>query len=232
MKIFTENETVDLSQQFIYRLRNLYLTDIELFNQVKDFIPHNYGVNHRHTLDIIEFDSKGFGSAPEIKMLFEEGATVLPEISSLELLNYATRKVNKFSSFNDNFGVCNYVQFIDLFGERRYLYSDKIILNSDYFFNLGILFNDMGSLGNKMLKIFPSIESSNEFWKKFQTLTKKEKKILKLLAEGYTIKEVGNILFISSHTAHVHKRNIYKKLDIHKINELIKVSTILELLEA
>ena len=103
MKVFTEKETVNLSQQFIYKLRNLYTSDLDLFNQIKDYIPQNYSINRRGSLDLVEYDAKGIGSSPEVVRLIEEGASYLPEICSKELLDFITAKVNTFSSIKTRF---------------------------------------------------------------------------------------------------------------------------------
>lgn len=52
------------------------------------------------------------------------------------------------------------------------------------------------------------------------TLTNREKEILKLVAEGYKNKEIGEYLFISVKTVEKHRDNIMKKLDLHSASAL------------
>lgn len=52
-------------------------------------------------------------------------------------------------------------------------------------------------------------------------LTKREKEIVKRLVNGSSRKEIADALYIAEHTVHTHTRNIYKKLNINKIQELI-----------
>ncbi|NGP88358.1 response regulator [Fodinibius halophilus] len=52
-------------------------------------------------------------------------------------------------------------------------------------------------------------------------LTKREKEIIKYTASGKSAQEVGDLLYISKHTVNTHRRNIYKKLDISGVKELI-----------
>jgi len=54
------------------------------------------------------------------------------------------------------------------------------------------------------------------------TLSPREKTVLKLIAEGYTNKQIGEMLYISPKTVDNHRTNLMRKLDIHKIHELIK----------
>lgn len=51
-------------------------------------------------------------------------------------------------------------------------------------------------------------------------LTAREMEVMKLVAEGHTNKEVGELLFISHKTVDKHRSNLMKKLDIHNVREL------------
>jgi two-component system, NarL family, response regulator NreC len=56
----------------------------------------------------------------------------------------------------------------------------------------------------------------------YESLTTREREVLKLLAEGLSTKEVGGKLGISAKTADVHKSNLMRKLNIHDRAELVK----------
>ena len=56
----------------------------------------------------------------------------------------------------------------------------------------------------------------------FERLSSREREVLKLVAEGYTSKEISEMLFISVRTVLGHRTNIMDKLDIHNRTELIK----------
>jgi len=51
----------------------------------------------------------------------------------------------------------------------------------------------------------------------WDTLTQREREILKLVAEGYKNKDVADLLCISEKTAQKHRANLMKKLDIHNV---------------
>lgn len=53
-------------------------------------------------------------------------------------------------------------------------------------------------------------------------LTGREKEILKLVAQGHSNKEIGEILFISHRTVDTHRTNLMSKLDIHNMAGLIR----------
>lgn len=56
----------------------------------------------------------------------------------------------------------------------------------------------------------------------FSQLTSREIEILKMIAEGYSNKEIGDRLFISHRTVDTHRTNLMKKLEVHNIAGLIK----------
>ncbi|NIQ03353.1 MAG: response regulator [Nitrospinaceae bacterium] len=52
-------------------------------------------------------------------------------------------------------------------------------------------------------------------------LTRREKEVAKLAADGYNDDEIGKMLSISAYTVKFHLKRIFKKLEIHKRVELI-----------
>lgn len=54
----------------------------------------------------------------------------------------------------------------------------------------------------------------------WETLTTREREILKLIAEGHTSKRIASMLFISVRTVETHRANLMKKLDRHSVADL------------
>lgn len=57
---------------------------------------------------------------------------------------------------------------------------------------------------------------------RFGTLTKREREILKLLAEGKSVKEIATSFDLSVKTVEAHKFNLMRKLDIHNKAQLVQ----------
>ena len=55
-----------------------------------------------------------------------------------------------------------------------------------------------------------------------EQLGRREREVLKLLAEGSTSPEIASVLNIATSTVEVHRRNIMAKLDLHSVAELTK----------
>jgi DNA-binding NarL/FixJ family response regulator len=56
----------------------------------------------------------------------------------------------------------------------------------------------------------------------YQNLTDREREMLKLVAEGYTAREIADMLVISLRTVETHKTNLMKKLSIRNKADLIR----------
>ncbi len=57
---------------------------------------------------------------------------------------------------------------------------------------------------------------------RFATLTSREKEVLKMLAEGQSVKEIATDLNLSVKTIEAHKFNLMRKLDIHNKAQLVQ----------
>ena len=57
---------------------------------------------------------------------------------------------------------------------------------------------------------------------RFGTLTKREREILKMLAEGKSVKEIAGTFELSVKTVEAHKFNLMRKLDIHNKAQLVQ----------
>jgi DNA-binding NarL/FixJ family response regulator len=57
---------------------------------------------------------------------------------------------------------------------------------------------------------------------RFDTLTKREREILKMLAEGRSVKEIASEFDLSVKTVEAHKFNLMRKLDIHNKAQLVQ----------
>jgi DNA-binding NarL/FixJ family response regulator len=54
----------------------------------------------------------------------------------------------------------------------------------------------------------------------WDTITSREREILKLIAEGYKNREIADYLCVSVKTVDKHRTNLMRKLDIHTVSAL------------
>lgn len=89
------------------------------------------------------------------------------------------------------------------------------------------------------MELEPVMESGEgtgiEVEERSQSLTTREKEIVRCIARGLSTKEIAGKLFLSAHTVNTHRRNICAKLDIHSapaltiyaiIHQLVDISEI------
>ena len=65
----------------------------------------------------------------------------------------------------------------------------------------------------------------------YEALTPREQEIMRLLAEGFSVKEVAEKLFISPKTVENHRSNIMRKLGLHSTLELVRYAARLGLID-
>ena len=73
----------------------------------------------------------------------------------------------------------------------------------------------------KLVEDFRSRVRDTRMQPRMSTLTPREREILKLLAEGNSVKEIAVILGLSVKTVEAHKFNLMRKLDIHNTAQLV-----------
>ncbi|MCK4486935.1 MAG: response regulator transcription factor [Desulfobacterales bacterium] len=66
---------------------------------------------------------------------------------------------------------------------------------------------------------------------RYETLTPREQQVMRLLAEGFSTKEIAEKLFISRKTVENHRANIMNKLDLHSTMELVRYAVRLGLID-
>ncbi|MBC3759869.1 response regulator transcription factor [Hyunsoonleella sp. SJ7] len=67
-----------------------------------------------------------------------------------------------------------------------------------------------------------TIDETDGFIQKIN-ITRREKEIIAELIEGLNVPEIAEKLFISAYTVETHKKNIFKKLNIHNSIDLVKL---------
>lgn len=90
------------------------------------------------------------------------------------------------------------------FGEDEMLIALDKLVQGEQVFPVDIAENGAAQLSSKAL-----------------FLTGREKEIVRLTAQGLSTPEIAEQLYLSPHTVNTHRRNIYKKLNVANIKELV-----------
>jgi DNA-binding NarL/FixJ family response regulator len=146
----------------------------------------------------------------------------MPEINGIDLCKQVMRqsadiKIIAFSSFDDS----NYVKQIFRCGAKGYLLknSDKNTIVTA----IEAVMEDEEYMDETMKKILLQESLTGHRRSIFDVpLTKREKEILKLIAEGFSSQEIADKLFISLRTVETHRLNINQKLNVKNTAGLVK----------
>jgi DNA-binding CsgD family transcriptional regulator len=230
-KLHTENEIISDNSMKIYQLAKLLQTQPEVFYQIAEYLPFVVFQSERETLNWqwgnnfgLNYFEVNQGNAPNLSTLSKK--------ANKEVLNYNISKIEKFEKQNDKNAMCSYYQLFEFENKNQWISSSKIITCDDNFFSLSYFLKDFAGFGDYIHEVLDTTFSDVNAWKKFQALSKKEKIILQLLAQGKSAKEVAETTFISEHTVRTHRKNIYKKIDVKNLYGLIKFAESFKLLGA
>lgn len=146
----------------------------------------------------------------------------MPEINGIDLCkqvkkNFSSIKIIAFSSFDDT----HYIKQIIRSGASGYL-----LKNADQQTILSAIHSVMNGeeyIDESIKKILIQESISGQRRSLFDIpLTKREKEILKLIADGNSNQEVADKLFISLRTVETHRFNLTQKLDVKNAAGLVK----------
>lgn len=146
----------------------------------------------------------------------------MPEINGVDLCKQVTKlhsqvRVIAFSSFDDS----AYVKQIFRSGAKGYLLknSDKHTIVKA----IEAVMQGEEYMDDAIKKILLQESLTGQRRSIFEVpLTKREKEILKLIAEGLSSQEIADKLFISLRTVETHRLNINQKLDVKNTAGLVK----------
>jgi DNA-binding NarL/FixJ family response regulator len=145
----------------------------------------------------------------------------LPDISGIDLC----KKINKeFQGIK--------ILGISTFGERSYI--SRMIENgaSGYLMKNASekeIWEAIQTVMAGKLYLSISMEKSNNTYAEIPAITKREKEILSLIAEGYTTNQMAEKLFISPLTVESHRKNLLMKLNVNNTASLIRTAVTMNL---
>ena len=229
MDLHSDKEFFINNSFLAFKLRNLYNSDKKLFHQVADYIPNCVYINKQEGLEYTYYNINSLKS-PEVEVLFEKGGEYISEISCSVLLEKAKNKVQVFKGINNHDATCSYIQGVKMYNRTTYTFTNKLLLGNNLYFNLSNKLDDFGKTGRIANSVFRTQLKDLTSWQRFLSLTKQEQRIIRMASSGKSNKEIGEILCVSGCTVKTHRKNIYKKLDIHNMKDLFDIAMVLDLL--
>lgn len=227
----TNSELANHNQVQLHRLAGLFKNNPDQFYEVCNSGASFMNINtaqlevkytNRLFADFLERDQQE---------VVDLGLDLLKAVSDQSVMNMAIDKISVFNKTHATKDQCNYMQYMKLLGKWEWLYTTKISLGSGMYLNSGHSLNDLGALGRVVSGILGETLITNTGWLKFKSLSKREKEILKALAAGYTNTQLSEKLFLSEHTVRTHRKNIFKKLDLKSMRDVVVFAQTFEILD-
>jgi len=156
----------------------------------------------------------------------------LPSLSGVEI----ARQIRKYHpemkilvlSRHDN---QEYVEQLLKYGVQGYILKEEA--GSDLLKALDVIRKGENYLSPRITKhLVTGMERKKSAHDPFEILTNREREVLKLVAEGKSNEKIAQALWISAKTVKVHRANIMRKLDIHKVADLVKYAIKAGIIEA
>ena len=153
----------------------------------------------------------------------------MPKMSGIEIANILKKdkpeiKVIIFSSYTDEKTIFQSIRA----GAKGFLPKDSMredLIDAIKKVNQGLEYMSERIPNTILMDYINNSEYSDDEKygnSKIALLTKREKEVLNLIAEGGSYKEIAEVLFISSRTVETHKNNILQKLELKSTIELVK----------
>ena len=236
-KTFGEiKDDLDLNLFSIDKKRKEKKFDIQ---DIGDFLPVGLLINHKNgsnkymnrmseqTLNFSMADLKKIGSDYQVKISYD-----------VEEMDKIKKIIDGFYNRNDESEILSFFQRVRPYRSDNYewmyitskLYRRDPEKKPDERLVVACPVSLMGSMAKKINRVLDENYYMKKNFKKFAALTKREKEILSLLAQGYNNPSIADILFISRYTVEQHRKNLNAKIACKNFSELIRFAMAFDLI--
>jgi len=164
-----------------------------------------------------------FGDYCEI--ILTQGTEAMRQIIHPASTQHIMRPLQNLASAKDPFRIYNFVQYARRNPDSDYegfITSSRFVEPEDALISITHSVSCLDKFVRHMFRLLDQDTFYTKNYLRFMCLTKREKEILRHIAEGKSNKEISEILNISKFTVKTHRQNILRKLETNKLAELIK----------
>ncbi len=185
-----------------------------------------YHENDVNTLAIKYLEQKGceiFGTS--LEKIQQIGPNFIKDCVHPKDLHHCIEQLNDFAAKKDEQETLTYVQRIKTIGSEKYLpyfTCVKLNLKKNIFSCVTLPFSDIDSFEQEVTNLLDEADYINQNIILYHSFSKREKEVISKVCEGFSAKEIGEQLFLSTFTIEKHKKNIYQKGNFKTKNNLIK----------
>lgn len=229
----TEKEILARQQEQLFGIQKVVQHSNVSLDDITELIPGLVHLNRIHTLDLMYLD-KGSREKLEIKKedLLTNGRQILTSFVKPESFEQA-KKLFGGMDFEDASQVVGHFQALKGLPDKnnyQWFYSVKKRFNDKLILTVTNPVHAFGSMHKQIEKILEENLFIRNNLSKLNSLTPREKEIMKLISQGNSTNDIAEKLFISTHTVSTHRKNIWHKLEISSYAELLHFAQQFELI--
>jgi len=224
-------EISNISSQQVFTLEKKIHHGEFSIESVGDYLPGNVLVTDLVKLSTVYMNRSGCNilkhSVEELNELGPEyfQRFFVPEEINVLIPTYLSMQQQQDASRIYNFA--HQVKTISNGSYKWYFASAKLLYMPGQYISdkMLLIVNEVNSLGSIAKKINSVLEESDWMkanFKKLCLLSKREKEILGLLANGYSTTQISDTHYMSKLTVNTHRRNIIQKLEVKNFAGLYK----------
>ena len=223
MKSYTNEELILESKANLHIIESGILHKKYSLEEISDLLPGIIHINSLSDFAILYMNKYGEErSGLSKEEIIAMGTQFLEDIFEPETLEYFSRPLIQMIQENDRSRIVSFFQKIRPYDSSDYqwiLTTSKFLKNENESISISQELSGMDG----SIKIISKLLDDNLYvrknMKKFGSLTKREKQIIKLVAKGHSTKQIAEELFLSPQTVKTHRKNISKKLNLERIIE-------------
>lgn len=233
-KIITEKEVLRDNSKKLNLLENQVFNNECAMHEFGDLLPCQLHLNRSEDMGIYYMNQYGrefYGDT--LFRIYAEGAAFMQQIIDAESTKKMLPKLFDFIKKYDLHQTITFVQNVKRAPSREYtkfLTSTKIYEPDKSLISVSMEITALERVHQQFYDVVEPVDPLNSYFEKFQTLTKREKEVLKYTAMGLTHQQIGERLFISKYTVKTHSKHIHQKLETKRVSELLNIANAFRLI--
>lgn len=211
---------------------SLFQLEIEIalqkysIEEIGELLPGMLHLNHSQDLVLSYFNNWASNRFEKsIEEIQEEGLDFMISLFEPETAFLFSKSLIRFISKNDNSSSHGFFQKLRFNRKLDYEWmytTSKLFMNGNYIFSYSSQVKDLENNSSYLLHTLNDNLFLRKNYLKYQMLTLREKEIVKLVAKGFTSRQIAELLYISKDTVSTHRKNITKKLELKNINDWVR----------
>lgn len=217
----TTQELIDEGKSNLHIIESGILKQKYSLKEISEILPGIVHINSTNDFAVSfvnKYGEEKYGSSAE--EIVAQGEAFIQKIFEPGTLEFFSRPLIQMVQEDDKSKIISFFQKIKLDQNKDYnwlLTTSKILKDRDEFISISQELSGMDGSIRAISKLLDDNLYIRKNMRKFGSLTKREKQILKLVSKGNTTKQVAEQLFLSPQTVKTHRKNISKKLDLERV---------------